>query len=231
MASIDTTIDEAHDQKYPTMIIVPNHPIDPEQAEFLFKLQREDSAHTDDKVKQLLTLSSSLATVILVFARDVRPRWLVVVLLGLLVTTVFLCLSILGVRTFHVPVPEDSSNEELNSRVWARDIMVSYAGNKARHDFRVDRYRAAGRYFRLALLLTPLAAIFTVARPDPVARIEASLRSIEAEITALRLHVDSAISHGLMVRSGDPVIVAPAPGSTWQTFPKKPPAPATKDNP
>src|SRR5258708_4199005 len=47
----------------------PAHKVDADQAELLLKLQREDSDHTDTKVRQLLTLASSLVTVVLVFAR------------------------------------------------------------------------------------------------------------------------------------------------------------------
>lgn len=210
LVGIKTTLEEARTRTYPMTIPVPDHTVDPDQAEFLFKGQREDSTHTDDKVKQLLTLSSSLATVVLVFARDVRPPWMVVVLLGLLVSAVFLCLSVLDVRTFQIPTLEDATNKDLKS-VWARDLLQSFVANKARHDFRVDRYRAAGRYFRAALILTPVAAAFTVARPDPADKLKTSLDRIEQAIARTRDQIDTLTQRGLLVRPVSGLVPVPAP--------------------
>src|SRR6266581_989355 len=66
----------------------PDHPVAPAQAEMLFTVERDDSAATDDKTRLLLTLTTSLATLALVFGGHVRPRWLFVVLVGLLVASV-----------------------------------------------------------------------------------------------------------------------------------------------
>src|SRR6266498_696512 len=120
----------------------PAHPVALTQAEMLFKIEREDSAATDDKTRLLLTLTTSLATLALVFGGYVRPRWLFVVLVGLLVASVLLCLSVFEVRRgMMLPTPEDSSSEDRSSD-WARDLMLSYYANRATHAFRVDRYPA-----------------------------------------------------------------------------------------
>ncbi|SRR6266498_550697 len=166
----------------------PAHPVALTQAEMLFKIEREDSAATDDKTRLLLTLTTSLATLALVFGGYVRPRWLFVVLVGLLVASVLLCLSVFEVRRgMMLPTPEDSSSEDRSSD-WARDLMLSYYANRATHAFRVDRYRAALRYFRLALLLTPVLAAFSVRPTDePAAQGSNSVIVVNSEGTVVNL--------------------------------------------
>ena len=168
------------------------HDVDRAQAEFLYKQQREDSAHTDDKVKQLLTLSASLTTAIMVFTRDVEPRWLVAAVMGLLIACVFLCLSVLDVRTAMMPTLEDARRDDLESE-WARDLLQSCLDNRRRHAFRVDRYRAAGRYFNLALLLTPVITIFSVSRPDPTEQVARAVARVEREISVQSERLQSSL--------------------------------------
>jgi hypothetical protein len=187
LALVTVSLRETRAEQYPVTTLVPNHAIDKGQAEFLFTTEREDSAHTDEKVKQLLTLSSSLAAVILVFARDVRPRWIIVLLLALLVVTVFMCVGVFGVRTVNLPTVEDAAKDD-NDGTWAKDVIRSYAENEARHAFRVDRYRAAVRYFLLALVLTPVAAAFTASRPEPGSKVVAALNRIDSSVQSV--HVD-----------------------------------------
>lgn len=144
----------------------PDHDVAPAAAELLFKTEREDSAVTDEKTRLLLTLTTSLTTIALVFGGQVQPRWLFVGLVGLLIASVLLCLSVFEVRRgMMLPTPEDSSHRD-RSREWARDLMASYYANRATHAFRVDRYRAALRYFRLALLLTPVLAALSKRQID-----------------------------------------------------------------
>jgi hypothetical protein len=190
LAGVKVSIAETRNEKYPTTTATPAYRVDPKHAEFLFKIEREDSAYTDDKVKLLLTLSSSLAAIILVFARDVSPRFFVVIVLALLVAAVFLCVGVFRVQTVNLPTVEEADSSGRDA-VWSADLMKSYAENEARHAFRVDRYRAAGRYFQLALLLTPVAAAFTSPRPDPAAGVISSLSRIDTTIQRFRVSVDS----------------------------------------
>jgi hypothetical protein len=148
----------------------PSHALDAAQSEFRFKLQHEDSGHTDDKIKQLLTLSSGLATIILAFVRDVRPRGLVVAVLAVLFACVYLCVSTLGVRRDAKPGLGDASQDEKAlEAAWARDVAEATLLNERAHAFRVDRFRAAGRFLRLAFLLTPVLAWYTVPKRDTAA--------------------------------------------------------------
>lgn len=175
-------------RRYDNLYRGPDSKVEPAQAEFLFKLQREDSNATDDKVRQLLTLTTSLAAITLLFGSRVNPLALFVVLVSLLLAAVLLCLSIFEVRPGMFPTPEDSTNKETTSE-WASDLMRSYYANRATHAFRVDRYRAALRYFRAALLLTPVIAVLSVGRDT-----QQRQTSIVTKTTTLP-QVDSAALH------------------------------------
>lgn len=183
---VRTTRAQVRARTYEPQGSLPQYDVDEAQAEFLYKQQREDSAHTDDKVNQLLALSSSLTAAIAVFTLDVQPRWLVAVVMGLLIACVFLCLSVLEVRTANLPTLEDANSDDLKKR-WARDLLVTCFANRGRHAFRVDRYRAAGRYFTVALLLTPIIAFFSVSKPDPTEKIT---RAVERVENAIAVHTE-----------------------------------------
>ena len=159
--------------------------LDSSRAEALFKIGEEDSAATDDKVKQLLTLSASLATLALVFGRDARHAELFTLLIAELVVVVFFCLSVFRVRTITLPTLEDATGEQDNQ--WGRDIFRSYYANRATHAFRTDQYRTAYRYFVLALV--SLAALAWVAVPkfDPSREIVQALQRIERLGLPLRM--------------------------------------------
>ncbi len=149
---------------------VPSHALDSAQSEFRFKLQREDSSHTDDKVKQLLTLSAALSTIIVALVRDVRPRWLVVVVLAVLFACVYVCVAALGVRRDVLPGLGDAGQADGSLQAaWARDLAEATVLNGRAHAFRVDLFRAAGRFFRLAFLLTPVLGWYTVPKRDTAA--------------------------------------------------------------
>ncbi len=169
--------------------------VDPSQAESLFKIGQEDSAATDDKVKQLLTLSASLATIALVFGRDARPAWLFVFLVATLVAVVLLCVSVFRVRTITVPTLEDDTAEQ--HKQWGRDILKSYYANRATHNCRTDQYRTAHRYFVLALVSLAILAGVAVQKPDSSREIAQALQRIER--LGLRLRESSA--PGAAVRS------------------------------
>lgn len=199
VALVDLAFREVRAKRYLDAKRPPDHALDAGQAEFLFKAQREDSSHTDDKVKQLLTLSSSLATIILAFVRDVRPRWLVVSALALLFACVYLCVSVLDVRGGQGPTPGDAGQDDRDlKRGWARDLVASLYVNQRAHAYRVDRYRAAGRYFRVAFLLTPVLAWRTVPRRDAAAeyaaqRQVAAMQRVGSAVDSLGLRLDAAI--------------------------------------
>ena len=224
LAAIDLRLSEVGERTYRPIPATPAHDLDKAQAEFLFKMQREDSAHTDDKVKQLLTLSSSLATIILAFVRDVRPRGLVVFVLAVLFACVYLCISVLEVRTGQTPTPGDAGqpSDDLDQE-WASDLTASLFANRRAQDYRVDRYRAAGRYFRLAFLLTPVLAWCTVPRPNTAVVQQAALEraakateDIGRAVERLGAQVDSARTQGVPIRAPTPIVVRPAPGAVWQ---------------
>lgn len=175
LARVHVTSAHIRERSYPPQGSLPLHDIDAAQAEFQYRLQREDSAHTDDKVKQLLTLSSALASVVVVFTGDVQPRLIVAIPMGLLLASVFLCLGALGVRTINAPTLEDMRRSDIKQQ-WAKDLLSSCFANRGRHAFRVDCYRAAARYFVLALLGTPVILFFSVPKPNPALE---SVRAIE----------------------------------------------------
>lgn len=179
---VRTTFAQVRTRTYGPQGSLPKYDVDEEQAEFLYRLQREDSAHTDDKVNQLLALSSSLTAAIAVFTLDVHPRWLVAVVMGLLIACVFLCLSVLEVRTANLPTLEEAKGYD-SKKMWAKDLLESCFANRGRHAFRVDRYRAAGRYFTMALLLTPIIAFFSVSKPDPSEKITRAVERVEQAIS------------------------------------------------
>jgi len=162
-------------------------------AAFLFKLQREDSTSTDEKVKQLLTLSSSLATIALVLAGEVRPRWLGEVLVAFLVACVVLCVSVLEVRAQMVPVPDDANSGGFDRFAWAHDLQRSYYANRASHASRTDRFRAATRYFRVALLIAAVLAAMTVRTPNSSQDLASAIHQLEVRPVRVKVLRDRPI--------------------------------------
>ena len=139
---------------------------------------------------------------------------LLVLLLALLVACVYLCISIFDVRTEHAPKLENADDEGAANQ-WARDLAVSRLANRARHEFRVARFRAAGRYFIVALLVTPLVAIFTQSKPDAVAALRPTLDRMEMVFERLGQRVDSLSAHGVTIHQDGIITVRPAPGTNW----------------
>jgi hypothetical protein len=222
MAWVRVTFEELRTQTtIDASAVVPTHPLNPSQAELLFKSQREDSARTDEKVRQLLTVSASLAAIIAVFARDVRPRGLVVLLLALLVACVYLCLHVLDVRTEVVPTLENADTDS-NQRQWARDLLWSCFANRARHRLRVEHFRAAGRYFVAALLVTPFVAAFATAKPDPIPSLRAAVVHVGDAMDQLERQLDTIAAHGLSVHQTGPSGVAKQQNTPTNTKRHKP---------
>jgi len=147
--------------------------IDATEAEFLFDAAEDASKHTDEKVKQLLTVSSALTTLVSVFGREAAPRLVIAGVALFLVVCVILCLNVLSVRKYTLPILEDRKAPN-HSDVWAKDLLRSAYANRAAHFFRVDLYRAASRYFVLALVLS-MVVIFTPKKSD--ARIQLPVTS------------------------------------------------------
>lgn len=163
----------------------PALPPEPTQAEFLFSVQRENSAHTDSKVGQLLSLASALAAVIVVFVRDARPWWLLLTLSTSLVASVFLCITALAVRRDMLPLLEPKGR--VAKREWGPDLLTCIQSNDASHRLRVDRYRAAMRYFFVALIATPLLAAGSSAPPEHFATLAAAVARMEKNGIRVRL--------------------------------------------
>ena len=213
VAFIELSLKEVRAGRYLNVKDTPTHVLDSGQAEFLFKTQREDSSHTDDKIKQLLTLSSSLATIILAFVRDVHPQWLVVLVLAVLFACVYLCISVLEVRSGQQPTPGEAAqgdDAELKNR-WAHDLVSSLYVNQRAHAYRVDRYRAASRYFRLAFLLTPVLAWQTIPRLDTAAEQSAAALHQAAATERLRSAIDTL---GVRMREKAGPTVNPRPAAS-----------------
>jgi hypothetical protein len=131
--------------------------ISPSQAQFVFEQERLADEHTDDKVKQLLTLTSSLTallTAIAVSRFGLGVSEIAVVLLPLL-AAVYICLGgVLDIRIHSLPtitqVGADPEDQE-----WARGMVSATGVNRGSRFFRVDLYRAALRWFLVALLIAP----------------------------------------------------------------------------
>jgi hypothetical protein len=77
-----------------------------------------------------------------------------------LMASVYICLGGLLVVQKH-SLPEMSAAEgDPDDQQWAKDMIVAIRFNRGRRFCRVDLYRAALRWFLLALLLAPLAVVF-----------------------------------------------------------------------
>lgn len=213
---------QVRERAYPAQGTLPPHDVDSDQAEFLYKQQREDSAHTDDKAKQLMTLSAALTTAIGVFARDVQPRWLVAMVAALLIACVFLCLTVLDVRTSNVPTLEAAGRADLKEQ-WGRDLLWSYFANRGRHAYRVDQFRAAGRYFTLALLITPIITLFSEPKPEPTDNVVRAIERVEHAISTQLERLPNALRKTARVAPTPPPASSSTPAASGG-------APAAKGN-
>jgi len=128
--------------------------ISPAQARFIFEQEQLSDEHTDNKVRQLLTLTSALATLVSAIALSKFGRGVVALILIPLLATVYICLGgLLGVRVYHLP----TASVERNEQEWARDMLTATRLNRGASALRVDLYRAALRWFLLALIVAPIA--------------------------------------------------------------------------
>jgi len=164
---------------------------DPEQAEFLLKAAHRAIEHTDDKAKQLLTLSSALATLLVVFGRGVEPSWLVVFAVIALLFAVLLSVFLLGVRIEMIPDPEGKKADPKASQ-WARDVLKSSVFSRRRHLFLVDLYAGARRWLIVALILLALILVYRDPSPNPIAgELTAFRKSVEAESGRLQNRLEA----------------------------------------
>jgi hypothetical protein len=135
--------------------------IDVTRATFVYEQGKLDSAHTDEKVRQLLSLSGILTPIAVVLVNSGRPGFAGWVVVGLLLMSVFLCLQNLEVRN-EVRVTDESVSDD----DWSWSLHDAAQWNAASHSFRVDAYRSARRYFLMALIMTPVAAGVSSRRAD-----------------------------------------------------------------
>ncbi len=127
------------------------------QVEFLWADQEAASAFTDSMVKQLLALSSGLATILFTFLSGAQPILRNSAIAAVLVSALF-CLQILGVRRASVPKLPTSTGVGADQE-WAGAMAEATRYNRGSHAHRVDLYRVSRRWFMLALILASLAGI------------------------------------------------------------------------
>jgi hypothetical protein len=160
--------------------------LDEKAVRFVWDLQEQASAHTDDKVKVLLTLSASLSTGVLVITRgtDATVPWTYGI--AAFACAAYLCLAGLGVRTYWSPTP--TKRDEGGD--WVRDLYSCYLGNSEAQVLRVGLLRGARRWFLVGFVLVGLAGVTARRRPDQavavLSEIGSSAGSLAADVSALR---------------------------------------------
>jgi hypothetical protein len=166
----------------------PDTPLSPVRAEFLWSEQQSQSAHTDSMVKQLLTLSTALATVVFTLLDGALPWLRAPAIVGLLVSVLF-CLQGLGVRRSSAPDTPHFADPN-GDQQWAEDVVAATRYNRGGHAHRVDLYRAAWRWFVLALILAALAGL---TRPPQTQARDTSSKSADSLSTRLQFEAAPAI--------------------------------------
>jgi hypothetical protein len=127
----------------------------------LYEQQEKASEHTDTNVRQLLTLSSSLATLAIGLSTYLSSRWPAMAFLPLF-ASVYICVELLGVRVGSVP---SLSSERGANPTWTRDLAKATRLNRAVHAYHVQLYRAALNWFLIAFLVALGAAALSLKRP------------------------------------------------------------------
>jgi hypothetical protein len=125
--------------------------IDVEHAKFFFEQIQASQEKTDEKVAHLLTLSGSLAGFTSIVGAFILANLTSTLVVGALVGCVVLCLANISVRTERVPDLVDASDERYNVD-WAKELLRSANDNYGWHAYRVDIFRAARRWFLLAMI-------------------------------------------------------------------------------
>jgi hypothetical protein len=141
---------------------LPPGKIRPTQAHFIFEQERLADQLTDDKVKQLLALTSSLSALVTAIALShfgLAADRIVLILVPLL-AAVYICLGgLMDVRRYSLPTISEASADP-EEQEWVRGVIAATGFNRGSRFFRVDLYRAALRWFLLALLIAPFAVAF-----------------------------------------------------------------------
>jgi hypothetical protein len=155
IALVGVQLNDIRDESYSTNSpSIPSGTLQSQQVQFIYAQQEAASQHTDDKIKQLLTLSSSFATFLLAIGGTGYGR----LLLFPLAAVVLLCISALAVRTGSLPELSASEGDR-NSQVWARDVMRAVQVNRGSHFYRVDLYRGARRWFLVTVFMMPIILV------------------------------------------------------------------------
>lgn len=162
---VEVTWEEVKDSKRPwkAPTKVPEQ-VNASQAKFRLEQQQKSSTHTDEKVKQLLTLSVALNAFIVAFARGLGSAMLIGVMAFSLTASVFLCIGTLRVRPSAEPDLSDPSIDP-EEFAWAKDLILATQQEQLAHMYRVDLYRAARRWFLLAFAITPFI-VALAPKPD-----------------------------------------------------------------
>jgi hypothetical protein len=121
-----------------------------DQAQFRYQQQQEAAEHTDTKVRQLLTLSSSFATVAIAL-KAYLSRLLFLMVFPPLAACIYICIELLSVRVGAVPNLSDAADHL--EQIWVHDLVTATNFNKSVHDYHVQLYRAAINWFLIAFLL------------------------------------------------------------------------------
>jgi len=125
--------------------------IDKGQAEFLFALQEAATNHTDLQVRQLLTLCGTMLTLEVGLTRgNFRSSWEVVAVAGLL-ATLLLCIVCVQSKNYWSPEPIPELAGQSASARWYKDMYLSMKKNEFSNDSRVEVYKAARRWFLIAV--------------------------------------------------------------------------------
>jgi len=151
IALVGVELADIHQQAYSIKSPkIPPGSLRSEDAHFIYAQQEAASQHTDDKIKQLLTLASSFAT----FLVAIGPGFTRLLLLPL-AAVVFLCIAALGVRTGSLPDLSPSESDR-NGQTWTRDLIRAVQINRGSHFYRVDLYRGARRWFLITFFMMPM---------------------------------------------------------------------------
>lgn len=188
ISSVTLTMSEVANRSNQLPKALPNYEVSEGEAQFLFERAEVASDHTDDKIKQLLTLSSSLIAVLALFGGNVHSPTAIVIVAFPLLIAVLMCVMALGVRESALPDLSPAKRGE-HSEHWASDLVIATHQNSSSHAFRVDQYRSALRYFVTALVATAILAL-VVGFQEPADDVNKTLKSIQ--------------DNGLMVRPSPP---------------------------
>ena len=138
-----------------------------EGAMLIFDQQEIGSKHTDEMAKQLLAIGGIL-TPLAVALRAPHSTVVTLMPIAALLIMVALCMRIFNVRMVSVPDPP-RAGEAGSQAQWAKDLLDAAMVNGRSHALRVDLYRAAQRWFIIALVAAVWAGGLTASQRDALA--------------------------------------------------------------